>query len=161
MDEQHVYGILESVKDPEVPAISVVELGVVRGVQIEGERVRVQLTPTYSGCPALDVMRRGIEEALKTHGVAEVIVDIVYAPPWTTDWISESGKQKLEAWGIAPPGPALKDPIVAIGAPRSTIRCPFCKSMQTERRSQFGPTACKALYYCNSCQQPFEHFKAL
>lgn len=159
ISKEQVLELLEAVRDPEVPVLSVVDLGVVRDVTFEENVVRVKLTPTYSGCPALEVMKRGIEERLRESTAAEVIVEITYAPPWTTDWISEAGRRKLKEYGIAPPAPVATDSLVSIGRTRVTIPCPFCGSRHTEIRSEFGATACKALHYCNSCQQPFEHFK--
>lgn len=152
--------VLDSVKDPEVPVLSVVELGVVRSAEIEGDRVTVTITPTYSGCPALDLMEREIRQALTAAGYAEVVVKTVYAPAWTTDWIPAAAREKLRAYGIAPPGPAGSEPLIALGPTVRTVTCPYCGSANTTRESEFGPTACKSLHVCHSCRQPFEHFKA-
>jgi len=151
---------LHAVKDPEVPVLSVVELGVARGAEISGDRVTVTITPTYSGCPALHVMEREIREALTAAGFGEVIVKTVYAPAWTTDWIPAPAREKLRAYGIAPPGPVGAEPLIPLGPTVRTVTCPYCGSSNTTRESEFGPTACKSLHVCHSCQQPFEHFKA-
>lgn len=152
--------VLDAVKDPEVPVLSVVELGVVRAAEVEGDRVTVTITPTYSGCPALDVMEREIREALTGAGYDEVIVKTVYAPAWTTDWIPAAAREKLRVYGMAPPGPAGSEPLIPLGPTVRTVTCPFCGSANTTRESEFGPTPCKSLHVCHSCRQPFEHFKA-
>jgi ring-1,2-phenylacetyl-CoA epoxidase subunit PaaD len=155
-----IHRVLETVKDPEVPVLSVVELGVIRGVEVVGERVTVTMTPTYSGCPALQTMEHDITAALQNAGFREVVVKTVYAPAWTTDWIPAEAKEKLRAYGIAPPGPASQGTLVMLGETVRAVPCPFCGSSNTTRESEFGPTACKSLHVCHSCQQPFEHFKA-
>lgn len=155
-----VLELLHAVKDPEVPVLSVVELGVVRGAEVDGNRVTVTITPTYSGCPALQVMEQEITAALENAGFEEVAVKTVYSPAWTTDWIPESAREKLRAYGIAPPGAAGATELVTLGPTVRTITCPFCGSANTARKSEFGSTACKSLHVCNSCRQPFEHFKA-
>lgn len=149
--------LLEAVKDPEVPVLSVVELGVVRGVEVEGTRAIVTITPTYSGCPAMKVMEDEISAALKAGGFEAVEVRTVYAPAWTTDWIPEPAREKLRAYGIAPPGSAGGP--VTLGPTVRRVACPFCGSGNTEVQSEFGSTACKSLHVCHSCRQPFEHFK--
>jgi ring-1,2-phenylacetyl-CoA epoxidase subunit PaaD len=158
-----VMAILHEVKDPEVPAIDVVELGIVRSAVVEGDRVTVQVTPTYSGCPATKVIEREIEAALRRHGVPEVTVHTVFHPPWTTDWITEEAREKLRVYGIAPPGKAPGGglDLVSLGGPTRTVACPYCGSSNTVRESEFGSTACKSIHSCLSCHQPFEHFKAI
>lgn len=158
ISEQQIWDWLNEVPDPEIPVISVVELGVVRGVHLEDDGVRIDITPTYSGCPAMRVMEQEIQRKLKEKGIPKVLVRTVLAPPWTTDWLSDSTRQKLKAYGIAPPEKAAAslrglDPI------HTHVSCPFCDSENTRLQSQFGSTACKALYYCDDCLQPFEHFK--
>jgi ring-1,2-phenylacetyl-CoA epoxidase subunit PaaD len=153
--------VLDEVKDPEVPVLSVVELGVVRNVDIAGDDVTVTVTPTYSGCPAMAVIERDIAQALHDHGVANVAIRTSYSPSWTTDWIPAEARDKLRAYGIAPPGPADHDAPVQIGRRRAAVRCPFCGSMRTMLKSEFGSTACKAIHVCEDCRQPFEEFKAL
>jgi ring-1,2-phenylacetyl-CoA epoxidase subunit PaaD len=159
-----IFEILESVKDPEVPVLSVVELGVVRDVEIdaEGRAVTVVITPTYSGCPAMKVIEDDIVAALRDHGIAVVNVRTTYSPAWTTDWMSDEAKRKLEAYGIAPPGRASRhDELVPLRRRSAPIRCPYCHSTNTRIESEFGSTACKAICYCDDCRQPFELFKAL
>ena len=153
--------MLDEVMDPEVPALSVVELGIIRDVEVGSEGVIVMVTPTYSGCPAMAVIERDIEAALKAHGVAHVDIRTSYSPAWTTDWISADAREKLRAYGIAPPGPADHDAPIAIGRRRPSVRCPYCGSGDTQMRSEFGSTACKAIHVCTSCNQPFEEFKAI
>jgi ring-1,2-phenylacetyl-CoA epoxidase subunit PaaD len=154
---------LDEVKDPEVPVLSVVELGVVRDAQVADDGgVTVTVTPTYSGCPAMRVIEESIEEALRRRGAPRVTVQTVYSPAWTTDWIPAAAKAKLEAYGIAPPGARVEsDELVPLRRAVATLRCPWCKSTRTTLRSAFGSTACKALWWCDECRQPFEHFKAI
>jgi ring-1,2-phenylacetyl-CoA epoxidase subunit PaaD len=143
--------------------IDVVELGIVRDVVVEGDSVRVDITPTYSGCPAIQVIEREIGETLRSSGFREVDVRTVYSPAWTTDWMSEETKEKFRAYGIAPPETAPNSggiaELVSIRRAQSTTACPFCGSSNTIRKSEFGSTACKSIHYCNSCHQPFDHFK--
>lgn len=153
--------VLNGVMDPEVPVLSVVELGIVRDVSVGDEGVVVTITPTYSGCPALRVIEQDIEAALRSHGVERVQVQTSYSPAWTTDWIPAEAREKLRAYGIAPPGAADHDAPVAIGRRRPAVRCPYCGSAETETQSEFGSTACKAIHVCKSCRQPFEEFKAI
>ena len=154
-----VLGILEEVKDPEVPVLSVVELGVVREVEVAGEAVTVTLTPTYSGCPAMPVMEAEIRAALGRAGYADITLRTVYAPAWTTDWMSVEAREKLRDYGIAPPGKITAEELVPLGRTVRVVECPFCGSANTTTESEFGPTACKSLHVCRSCRQPFEHFK--
>jgi len=149
--------ILETVMDPEVPVLSVVELGVVRSVEVKGTRAIVTITPTYSGCPALHAIEADITSALRAAGYDSVEIRTVYAPAWTTDWIGEEAREKLRAYGIAPPGRATE--LVMLSATPRSVACPFCGSANTHTESEFGPTACKSLHVCRSCRQPFEHFK--
>ncbi len=160
---EQVLGWLEDVKDPEVPVLSVVELGVVRDATIDVHGgVTVVITPTYSGCPAMRVMEDAIREALELRGVSQVSVRTTFTPAWTTDWIPEAARAKLEAYGIAPPGRAGDaDTLVPLRRAHDAPRCPFCKSSRTALRSAFGSTACKALWVCEACTQPFEQFKAI
>ena len=158
---EELLAVLDEVMDPEVPVLSVVELGIVRDVSIAGVAVIVTVTPTYSGCPAMRVIEQDIEEALRAHGVERVEVKTSYTPAWTTDWISAEAREKLRAYGIAPPGAADHDAPVAIGRRRPAVRCPYCSSVQTKMQSEFGATACKAIHVCEQCRQPFEEFKAI
>lgn len=161
---EEVLAVLHEVPDPEVPVLSVVDLGIVRGVEIGADLVTVDVTPTYSGCPAMRVIERDIVAALEARGIPAQ-VRTVFAPAWTSDWISEAGREALRAYGIAPPGPAPDAerfvPLLRRGAPEPAPRCPFCGSANTVMRSTFGSTACKALAYCDACRQPFELFKAI
>lgn len=155
--------ILAGVPDPEIPVVSVVDLGIVRGAHEEGGRLVVDVTPTYSGCPATEVIEADIAAALRRAGWKEVEVRRQLAPPWTTDWISEAGKRKLRAYGIAPPGPvdaAEGVPITFMRKP-VPVPCPRCGSTHTERIAAFGSTACKALHRCLDCHEPFDHFKPI
>jgi len=157
-----VLNLLREVKDPEVPVISVVDLGIVRDVEVDGTAVRVDITPTYSGCPAMRVIEDQVRARLEDHGFETVEVRTVLSPAWTTDWISEEGRRALREYGIAPPGPApADDQPLPLGPTVRRVDCPFCGSGETELRSKFGATACKSLHYCNACHQPFEHFKEL
>lgn len=150
--------------DPEVPVLSVVELGIVRDIRVDDEgAVIVSITPTYSGCPAMAVIEREIGEAVVRGGWAKVQVEIVYTPAWTSDWIAEPARQKLVAYGIAAP-PAVgkaEDELVPLRRHSRLIACPYCGSRATTERSEFGATACKAVMYCDQCRQPFELFKAI
>ncbi|HQR57348.1 MAG TPA: phenylacetate-CoA oxygenase subunit PaaJ [Burkholderiaceae bacterium] len=152
------WDILDRVPDPEIPVISVTELGIVRDVQVAADGVDVVVTPTYSGCPATEVIERSIREALSAAGAGQVRVTTQLAPAWTTDWIGPGAQEKLRAYGIAPPGPRHAGDVQPLQfMPR--VACPRCGSAETERLSQFGATACKALYRCRSCREPFEFFK--
>lgn len=162
--KEAVLEILTEVKDPELPVIDIVELGIVRDVVFEGGRLRIDVTPTYSGCPAMEVIEREIVETLKSHGFNEVAVRRVFSPPWTTDWISGKTKEKLKEYGIAPPAGTAEhgtaEQLITIRRSRAMVECPYCRSSDTEEKSEFGSTACKAIHYCNSCNQPFDYFKS-
>ena len=157
--KEHILALLENVKDPEVPVISVRELGVLRDVQVVNGKVLVTITPTYTGCPAMDVMKQDIEAELHGAGITDLEVKQVLAPAWTTDWISDSGKAKLKAYGIAPPEKTAD--IRALKGEQPVVECPQCGSKDTVMISAFGSTACKALWKCNSCLEPFDQFKCL
>ena len=155
-----VWRALEEVMDPEIPVLSVVELGIVRYAHwTPDERLHVGLTPTYSGCPATDVIRRSVREALDLAGYKDVVLEEVLSPPWTSEWLTESGRRKLESFGIAPPVKAVANPRHLFGAP--AVRCPRCGSNETERVSEFGSTPCKAHYRCKACLEPFDYFKCI
>lgn len=154
-----VLSLLDSVTDPEIPVISVRELGVLRDVKVDGDHVRVTITPTYSGCPAMDVMRQDIEKELHDAGIANVEVTQVLSPAWTTDWITDEGKAKLLAYGIVPPEKTAD--IRALKGEQPIVACPQCGSKNTVMVSAFGSTACKALWKCNDCLEPFDQFKCL
>ena len=162
---QRAWDVLSTVLDPEVPALSLRDLGIVRDVRDSGDTLEVVLTPTYSGCPATEVIRQSVVDAIDAAGLGPVTVTLQRAPAWTTDWISDDGRRKLRDYGIAPPGPvdaAQGVPIRLVGRRAApAIACPRCDSPQTEQLSAFGSTACKSLYRCLACREPFEHFKPL
>jgi ring-1,2-phenylacetyl-CoA epoxidase subunit PaaD len=162
--EHAAWRVLAEVLDPEVPALSLVDLGIVRAVLPHGDGLEVVLTPTYSGCPATEVISQSVVDALDAAGFGPTRITMRRAPAWTTDWISADGKRKLTEYGIAPPGPVATDGAVAIrivGRRADAVACPRCNSLLTERLSAFGATACKSLYRCTSCREPFEHFKPI
>lgn len=161
LNQAELWSILNEVMDPEVPVISIVELGIVRDIQVAGDTVTVTITPTYSGCPAMNAIEQEVVRALKAHGVGDVEIRTVFSPAWTTDWIGVEAREKLRSYGIAPPAPVDHSAPVAIGRRRAAIRCPWCGSMETALQSQFGPTACKSIHVCNACRQPFEEFKPI
>jgi len=161
---ERAWQVLATVLDPEVPALSLCDLGIVRDVVDHGDELEVVLTPTYSGCPATEVIERSVLDAITAEGLGPVRATLRRAPAWTTDWISEEGRRKLNEYGIAPPGPVPPEggvPIRLIGLRRQAVACPRCGSLHTEQSSAFGSTACKALYRCLSCREPFEYFKPI
>jgi ring-1,2-phenylacetyl-CoA epoxidase subunit PaaD len=154
--------VLDEVMDPEVPVLSVRELGIVREVEVDTAGVvTVTVTPTYSGCPAIQVIEQDIRAALAAAGHADVRVRTVYAPAWTSDWIAPAARAKLKAYGISPPARAESGELVQLLRRRAAAQCPYCDSYDTELRSEFGSTACKAVCWCRHCRQPFEEFKAI
>ena len=155
--------VLNGVLDPEVPALSLCDLGIVREVIDHGGELEVVLTPTYSGCPATEVIERNVLSALAEAGLAPARATLRRAPAWTTDWISAQGRRKLREYGIAPPGPASADTGAVVRFVRrgEPVACPRCGSDSTQRLSAFGSTACKAMYRCLACREPFEHFKPI
>ena len=156
----HILDLLQNVKDPEIPVISVLELGVVRQVEVDADgKVVVTITPTYTGCPAMDVMATDIKKELVEHGIASVEVKQVLSPAWTTDWITDDGKRKLKEYGIAPP--EKTGDIRALKGEAPMVPCPQCGSTNTVMVSVFGSTACKALWKCKDCLEPFDQFKCL
>jgi ring-1,2-phenylacetyl-CoA epoxidase subunit PaaD len=157
-----ILAILERVADPEIPVLNIVEMGIVRDVSVDGTRVRVDVTPTYSGCPALHAIREAIVAALEENGMPGAEVRTVYSPAWSTDGWSAETRQKLKRYGIAPPEDKATfggESPLPFAVRRAPVACPFCNSTDTELKSAFGSTACKALHYCHACRQPFEHFK--
>ena len=162
-DTAALLDVLHGVPDPEVPALDIVELGIVRRVEMRPDGVVVvELTPTYSGCPAMQAIEQDIMAALRAKGYDRVELRTVFSPAWTTDWLSDAAKAKLTAYGIAPPGRAeTEQPLVPLGPVVRHAACPYCGSSNTERKSEFGPTACKAIHFCHQCHQPFEEFKAI
>ena len=150
---------LQEVKDPEIPVVSVVEMGIVRDVLVTEKGVTVKMTPTFSGCPALEVMRRDIEARVKQMGIEDVTVETVLYPPWTSDWITGEAREKLRQFGLAPP-PHHGGNLIAV-ASLDVAQCPRCGSKNTVIKNSFGPTLCRMIWYCNDCQDPFEQFKPL
>jgi ring-1,2-phenylacetyl-CoA epoxidase subunit PaaD len=154
-----IHDLLSGVSDPEIPVLSIMDMGVVRDVQVDGKDVLVIITPTYSGCPAMDMISTEIRFALDQAGY-KTKVKLVLEPAWTTDWITEKGRKALADYGIAPPLEASKDKLALMGEER-VLKCTNCGSTNTEMISQFGSTACKALFRCKDCLEPFDYFKCL
>lgn len=155
-DTALIWAALETVTDPEIPVISIVEMGMVPSVRVDGDETVVRMTPTFAGCPALDVIRQNIATAVKDAGYENVRVEVVFDPPWTSDRITDAGRAKLKSFGLAPPGAAcgsLSESRIA------DVACPLCDSTNTTLESIFGPTLCRAIHYCNTCRQSFEQFK--
>lgn len=157
VSDARAYAVAASVPDPEIPAVTIADLGILREVSREGDQVRVKLSPTYTGCPAVLAIELAVETALLDEGFSPVIERVI-SPPWTTDWITDEGRDKLRAYGIAPPQKAA-GPSALFGG--TDVTCPQCGSTQTERISEFGSTACKALYRCMTCAEPFDYFKCI
>lgn len=165
---KQIWSILENVFDPEVPVLSVIDLGIIRNIEIidrdgksplEDLGVCITITPTYSGCPAMDVISMNIKMELLARGFKNIIIKQALSPAWTTDWMSEEGKKKLKEYGIAPPNPKQQVCNDKLFAADEAVQCPHCDSWHTHRVSEFGSTACKALYVCNDCKEPFDYFK--
>lgn len=154
---------LGGVVDPEIPVLTVLDLGIVRDVGVVGDAVEVVITPTYSGCPATHVIEEDIRRALAAAGFAEARIRTSLSPAWTTDWMTAEGRDKLRKFGIAPPGACAPSPakIALFRAEAAGVDCPHCGSTHTERLAAFGSTACKALYRCRDCREPFDHFKPI
>lgn len=161
LSEEKVYEWLSSVSDPEVPVLTVLDLGIVRKVAVTTEpgepEVNLVITPTYSGCPAMDAIAINIRMAMLSHGVKKINIDMQLSPAWTTDWMTEEGKRKLKEYGIAPPVRKSKEKLGLFD--EDEVECPRCSSMHTELVSRFGATSCKSIYKCLDCHEPFEHFK--
>jgi ring-1,2-phenylacetyl-CoA epoxidase subunit PaaD len=157
---EKIMGFLHEIPDPEIPVIDIVELGVIREINALEESIEVTITPTYSGCPAMKQMEDDIKKKLSEKGYKEVKIKTIFNPPWTTDWITEEAKEKLNKYGIAPPEHSSIDKAVLLGKER-IVKCPRCASTNTKIISQFGSTACKALYQCSDCLEPFDYFKCI
>ena len=160
--KEKIYAFLEEVHDPEIPVLSILDMGIVRDVIIENEELEIVITPTYSGCPAMDIIALDIKLKLAEHGYTKVKITYTLHPAWTTDWMTDSGKEKLRAYGIAPPVNSVinNDRLKKLlFEEEENIACPRCHSLNTKLLSQFGSTACKALYQCNDCKEPFDYFK--
>ena len=158
--EERVWAALAEIPDPEIPTISLVDLGVVRRVDVEGDRVRVEFTPTFLGCPALEVMRGAMEAKLEELG-ASPHVDVILDDSWSTDRITPEGREKLRRSGFAPPAPRVAGAPEVVQLQRGAFRCPYCGSAETRLENLFGPTPCRSIRYCTSCRQPFEQFKTI
>jgi ring-1,2-phenylacetyl-CoA epoxidase subunit PaaD len=155
-----IFNILSEIPDPEIPVININELGILRDVKRQGDHWTVVITPTYTGCPAMKVIEDDIKIKLKEIGIDNVKVELVYSPAWTTDWISEEAKEKLRSYGIAPPEHTSLDKGLITGKKRH-LKCPQCNSEDVAMISQFGSTACKALFKCNNCKETFDYFKCI
>jgi ring-1,2-phenylacetyl-CoA epoxidase subunit PaaD len=158
IEEKAIWKLLETVADPEVPVLSVLDLGIVRDVKIIDGAIEIIITPTYTGCPAMDMISMNIKMVLLENGYKNIKITSVLSPAWTTDWMSEEGKRKLKAYGIAPPNPKQHICNSSLFS-EETIQCPHCNSYHTHRISEFGSTACKSLYQCDDCKEPFDYFK--
>lgn len=159
IENKEIEDVLWTVTDPEIPVLSVLDMGIIRAVEVEDKKVRIKITPTYSGCPAMDTIAQDIKFAVEGLGF-KTEVELVLAPAWTTDWITENGRKKLEEYGIAAPLESSKDKRALLEG-ESLVKCTHCGSTNTELTSQFGSTACKALFKCKDCLEPFDYFKCL
>jgi ring-1,2-phenylacetyl-CoA epoxidase subunit PaaD len=155
-----IWAALDGVADPEIPVVSLVELGVIRDVAVTGDHVRVELTPTFLGCPALEAMTRALEQAVVAAG-GEPEVTVITDDSWSTDRITAAGREKLRAAGLAPPAPRAAGPTTLVQLQSNVFRCPYCGSADTRLENIFGPTPCRSLRFCASCRQPFEQFKTI
>jgi ring-1,2-phenylacetyl-CoA epoxidase subunit PaaD len=159
--KEHIYEALSEIPDPEIPVISITDLGVIRDVTITGDTsIELNITPTYSGCPAMQQIDADVRKKLGEKGFKDIKINTVYSPPWTTDWINDAAKERLREYGIAPPEHSTEDKSWLTGKDKM-ISCPRCKSNNTKLISQFGSTACKALYQCQDCLEPFDYFKCI
>ncbi len=157
---EQVWEILKEIPDPEIPVISITDLGVVREVKVTGDQVAIKITPTYTGCPATNIFEQDIKIELVKVGFKQIDISFQYSPAWTTDWLSEEAREKLRRFGIAPPDGTTSDKNFLLGKD-PIVACPQCKSTHTEMVSQFGSTACKSLYKCKDCLEPFDYFKCI
>lgn len=160
LSKEHIFSLLSEIPDPEIPVINIVELGVIRDAKADDKTVSIVITPTYSGCPAMKQMEDDVRKKMQEAGFEKIIINTVFNPAWTTDWLSAEAKEKLRAYGIAPPEESTTDKSFLTGKTK-TITCPRCASKNTVMVSQFGSTACKALYKCNDCLEAFDYFKCI
>lgn len=163
ISKSEIWSYLEEVIDPEIPVLNVVEMGIVRDVEYEGEQLIVKITPTYSGCPAMNAIEMEIHKKLREKGIESFKVLTDFKESWTTDWMTDHAKKKLKDYGIAPPEKTeeSEDFLSSLKSTQKIVPCPYCDAMDTVLQSEFGSTACKSQYYCNECEQPFEHFKCI
>lgn len=159
IDKKMIYDYLGEVKDPEVPVLSIIDLGIVRDIHWDDDELEVIITPTYNGCPAMDMISTNIRVMLSTLGFKKIKITKVLSPAWTTEWMSEEGKRKLKEYGIAPPNPLQQVCDQKYFQANEAVQCPRCNSLHTHRISEFGSTACKSLYQCDDCKEPFDYFK--
>ncbi|MCY7373537.1 MAG: phenylacetate-CoA oxygenase subunit PaaJ [Spirochaetaceae bacterium] len=159
--ESRAWDAAAAVLDPEVPVLTIEDLGVLRGVSVDADGVTVTVTPTYSGCPAMETIEHDVEAAVRAAGFADVTVRRVLAPAWTTDWMTDEGRRKLAAYGVAPPSRRTPEGSTGSVLVSLSVRCPQCGSPDTSELSRFGSTACKSLWRCTTCREPFDHFKAI
>ncbi len=158
---EDIFTLLSEIPDPEIPVISIIELGVIRNIEIINDStISLKITPTYSGCPAMKQIEDDVRKKLSENGFTTIDIKTIFSPPWTTDWITPEAKEKLRKYGIAPPENSTEDKSWLTGKVKN-IACPRCKSLNTKLISQFGSTACKALYQCQDCQEPFDYFKCI
>lgn len=159
--KEHIYEALSEIPDPEIPVISITDLGVIRNIELQSETaIELKITPTYSGCPAMQQIETDVRKKLQSLGFSDITIQTIYSPPWTTDWINAAAKERLRAYGIAPPEHTTEDKSWLTGKEK-TVKCPRCRSANTRLISQFGSTACKALYQCQDCLEPFDYFKCI
>jgi len=159
--EDKIWNLLEEIPDPEIPVLSIHDLGIVRKIEEIADTVIVTITPTYTGCPAMNQFEDDIVSTLNQNGYENVVVKTTFDPPWTTDWLSDEAKNKLQEYGIAPPEQKTTDKNALLVDDRKSVTCPQCKSPNSKMISQFGSTACKSLYQCNDCMEPFDYFKCI
>jgi len=160
ISKEEVWQLLKQVKDPEVPVLDIGELGVLRNVSFDDDKILITITPTYSGCPAMNAIEQEIKKTFSENDIENFSIKTIFSPAWTTDWMSDEAKQKLKNYGIAPPSQTSEQYLKSIFERKKThVQCPFCNSLDTKLTSAFGSTACKALHFCNHCHQPFEEFK--
>ena len=163
LTRESLWSILSEVNDPEIPVLNVVEMGIVRSVEIDSDKITVTITPTYSGCPAMNEIENELRKKLTDTGVDSVDIRTDFSEVWTTEWMTPEAKQKLKKYGIAPPGKTESNDefLTGLKSSQKIVPCPWCDSLDTLMQSEFGSTACKSQHYCNECDQPFEHFKCI
>ncbi len=162
VSKEQIYDFLREVEDPEIPSINIVEMGIVRGIEISPSKIEVAITPTYSGCPAMKMIEDEVCRCLQGKGLQDVKIKTVFSPPWTSDWITVEAREKLKKEGISPPEKkSLSQNQFPFSQEAKNPNCPYCNSANTEKKSEFGSTPCKSMHYCHGCIQPFEHFKCI